>query len=356
MDAKADRADRGRRRGAWRSTRKRLVGGAAVAVAVGGWFAWSAFVGGGPAAAPPAALDSEDLVSMGERLKGHVRHLASEIGERHFMRPEALEEAAAYIEHSLGEAGFEVAGQRFTAGGVEVRNIEVEIAGAERPGEIVVIGAHYDTVSGTPGANDNGSGVAALIELARFFKEASMKTPPARTLRFVAFANEEPPFFQDPSMGSVVYAARCAERDESVVAMLALETMGWYSDEPESQKYPSPLLRAVYPGEGNFIGFIGNTESAGLVSRCVELFRGATDFPCEGAPMPDAVEMAGWSDHWAFWQIGAPAIMVTDTAPLRYPHYHEPTDTPDKVDFARLALVVEGLRAVVRGLVAAEEP
>ncbi len=363
MSAKANGVERGRRTDGRhrtrprRSARVRLVVGAVLAcAAIGGWFAWRALIGSGPAPAPPIALGTEGLADMSERLEGHVEHLAGKIGERHFAHPAALEEAAAYIERSFDGFGFKVRNQPFVAARVEVRNIEVEIAGDTRPDEIVVVGAHYDTASGTPGANDNGSGVAALIELARFFKVSSANAPPTRTLRFVAFVNEEPPFFQSSNMGSAVYAERCAERQESIVAMLSLETMGWYSDEPESQTYPSPALRAIYPGEGNFIGFIGNTGSAELITKSVSLFRAASSFPCEGAAMPGVVEMAGWSDHWAFWQIGAPAFMVTDTAPLRYPHYHEAEDTPDKVDFARLALVVEGLRAVITGIANDDAP
>jgi Zn-dependent M28 family amino/carboxypeptidase len=172
---------------------------------------------------------------------------------------------------------------------------------------------------------------------------------PEKTVRFVAFANEEPPFFQNEGMGSLAYARHCRERGDRVEAMLSLETIGYYSDEPGTQRYPPPL-GWFYPDTGNFVGFVGNTASGALVRRALSAFRRAAQFPSEGAALPAALEGVGWSDHWSFWQVGYPAIMVTDTAPFRYPHYHRPADTPEKLDYERMSRVATGLVAVVRSL------
>jgi Zn-dependent M28 family amino/carboxypeptidase len=220
------------------------------------------------------------------------------------------------------------------------------VGGTSRAAEIVVVGAHYDSVEGTRGANDNGSGVAALLAAARAFAQRSDR--PARTLRFVAFANEEPPYFQGSGMGSLVYARACRARGDRVVAMVSLETIGFYTDMPDTQHYPPPLGIA-YPSTGNFIGFVGNVASRALVRRAISAFRETTRFPSEGAALPEWMPGVGWSDHWSFWQAGYPAIMVTDTAPFRYPHYHDASDLPDKLSYDRMARVVDGI--VVDGIV-----
>ena len=178
-------------------------------------------------------------------------------------------------------AGYKVNRQSYQARGEPCHNLEVEIPGKTRGGEIVVVGAHYDSVSGCVGANDNGSGVAAVLALARAWSGRES----ARTLRFVAFVNEEPPFFQTEQMGSLVYARHCRQRNDNIVAMLSLETIGCYSDEPGSQKYPFPL-GMFYPSRGNFIGFVGNTANRRLVQQCIKTFRRLVAFPSEGAALP----------------------------------------------------------------------
>jgi Zn-dependent M28 family amino/carboxypeptidase len=283
-----------------------------------------------------------------DRLRGHVEALASRIGERHIWRPDALARAADYIRLSLVEAGHVPGVQPFVARGVTVYNIEAISRGTLPDAEAVVIGAHYDTISGSPGANDNGTGIAAMLELARRFA----RHPLPHTLRFVAFVNEEPPFFQTEEMGSLVYARAARQRGDRIRGMLALETMGYYSDEPGSQQYPDPL-GPLFPNTGNFIGVVGNPDSSDLVRRIHAAFTAHGDFPIQAAPLPADLPGAGWSDHWSFWQAGYPAVMVTDTAPFRYPWYHTADDTPDKVDFPRLSAVVDGLAATVRALAAA---
>jgi Zn-dependent M28 family amino/carboxypeptidase len=222
--------------------------------------------------------------------------------------------------------------------------IEAEILGSSPC--IVVVGAHYDSVFGAPGANDNGSGVAALLALARRFAARSTSC----TLRFVAFVNEEPPYFQTPRVGSLVYASRCKARGDQISAMLSLETIGCFSDKPRSQLYPVPGIRAFYPNTGNFIGFISNVRSRALLRRAISRFRQQEKLPSEGAALPSFVPGVGWSDQWSFWRQGYPAVMITDTALFRYPYYHTPADTPDKIDYERFALVVSGVEAVVADL------
>ena len=291
---------------------------------------------------PLKPLSDEERL-MAETLRRHVVAIASR--EHNVWRMPAFEEAAQYIEKAFAGLGYPVTAHRFLSGDAEVRNIEVEVKGAARATEIIVTGAHYDSVIGAVGANDNGSGVAAVIELARLFREAR----PARTLRFVAFANEEPPFFQSNEMGSRVYARDAKKRNENIVAMFSLETIGYYSDRPGSQRYPFPLS-FFYPSTGNFIAFVSNLASRPLLHEALASFRRHAEFPSEGVAAPAFIPGVDWSDQWSFWKEGYPALMVTDTAPYRYPYYHTMQDTPDKVDYERLARVVTGLYRMLREL------
>jgi Zn-dependent M28 family amino/carboxypeptidase len=280
---------------------------------------------------------------LADELKRYVTVLAKEIGERNLDHPEALAKAADYIEQELQKTGLKVERQTYQVKGQASSNLSAEIKG--KTDEIVLIGAHYDSVRGAPGANDNGSGIAALLALAR----RMAKDHPQRTLRLVAFVNEEPPYFQTADMGSVVNAKAAKERGDKITAMLSIETIGCYLDAPDSQHYPPPF-NLVYPSTGNFIAFVGNTESAELVKRIVGKFRHDVRFPSEGAAVLGSIEGVGWSDHWSFWQQGYAALMVTDTAPFRYKWYHTAGDTPEKIDYERTARVVEGLEIVIRDL------
>lgn len=277
-------------------------------------------------------------------MRAHVEALA-EIGERHIWRPDALTRTAEYIRMALAATGRLAGAQAYEARGVRVENIEAIAAGTSPDAEVVVVGAHYDTVPGSPGANDNGTGIAAVLELAERFAGRRH----AATIRFVLFVNEEPPFFHTEEMGSLVYARAARARGDRIRAMLSLETMGYYSDERGSQQYPGGL-EGLFPPVGNFIGIVGNPESAALVEEIRAAFTARTPFPIQAAVMPSDVAGAAWSDHWSFWQAGYPAVMVTDTAPFRYPYYHTAEDTPDKLDFARLADVVDGVEAAVTAL------
>ena len=282
-------------------------------------------------------------IGLRAELAADVQTLAGDIGERNMRRYGQLNAAAAFIEGSFSRAGLQPRRDTYELEGRACHNIETEIRGA-RP-QIVVIGAHYDSVFDSPGANDNGSGVAALLALARRFAGK----PTGQTLRFVAFVNEEPPYFQTEQMGSFVYARGCKARGDQISAMMSLETIGYFSDAPHSQKYP-PGISAFYPSTGNFIGFVGNFPSRALLRRAVASFREQGKIPSEGAALPSFIPGVAWSDQWAFWQCGYPAIMVTDTAPFRYPHYHEATDTPDKLEYDRFALVVSALEKTIAEL------
>jgi len=287
-------------------------------------------------ALPPLADADRDVA---ERLRRHVVAIASR--EHNLDHPEALESAAREIEAQLTGLRYVPAAQRFPVHGREARNIEIEISGVSVPGDIVLVGAHYDSVWGAPGANDNGSGVAALLELARRLRDAK----PERTLRLVWFVNEEPPYFQGPDMGSRWYAKRSLEKNERIVAMVSLETLGWYSEKPGSQRYPFPL-GLFYPSQGNFVAFVSNLGSRALMHEALAAFRRHAAFPSEGVAAPALVPGVEWSDHGSFWEQGYPAIMITDTALYRYPYYHEAGDTPDKVDYEQLARVVQGLHGM----------
>ena len=291
-----------------------------------------------------AAPLSASEIALRAELTADVRKLALDIGERNMPRYPQLNAAADFIEDSFSRAGLRPRRDTYELQGRACHNIEAEIRGV-RP-QIVVIGAHYDSVFGSPGANDNGSGVAALLALARRFAGK----PVGQTLRFVAFANEEPPYFQTEQMGSFVYASRCKARGDQISAMISLETIGYFSDAPRSQTYPSLGLGAFYPTTGNFIGFVGNFRSRTLLRRAISLFRRQEKLPSEGAALPSFIPGVGWSDQWAFWQHGYPGIMITDTAPFRYPHYHATTDTPDKLDYDRFALVVSGMERAIEEL------
>ena len=286
--------------------------------------------------------------SLAKELRRDVEALCA-IGPRNTFVPENLQAAADFIEK--GFAGYEVERQQYLAEDVSVANLIVEIRGTTHAEEIVVVGAHYDSVDESPGADDNASGVAALLALARRFANAK----PARTLRFVAWVNEEPPHFQTATMGSTVYARRCRSRNERIVAAVSLEMLGYYDDRPGSQQYPPPLA-ALYPDTAHFIGFAGNLGSRALVNQCVKAFRAHSTFPAYAAVLPELIPQTGWSDQWSFWQFGWPALMVTDTALYRNPHYHTASDTPETLDYERMAAVVEGLFGVVSSLVGPTQP
>jgi hypothetical protein len=291
---------------------------------------------------PPLTEEQRDLE---QELRSYVRQLAGEIGERNLFRYRELVAAADYIRTTLTSSGYAVGRQPYQVSGRTCENLDAGVRGIERPADILLIGAHYDSVQGSPGANDNATGVAAMLALARVFAN----TRPTCTVRFVAFANEEPPYFQSRHMGSRIYARQCRTKGERILLMLSLETIGFYSDDPHSQVYPFPFS-FFYPSTANFIAFVSNMENAPWVTRLLTAFRRHAQFPSEGGALWEWIPGVAWSDHWSFWKEDYPAVMVTDTAMNRDPHYHAATDTPDHVDFSRMARVVSGLRRVIAEL------
>jgi len=295
-------------------------------------------------ALPPLTAEEATLAAA---LKAHIATIAAR--EHNIAHHAELETVARHIEAALKSHGYVTGAQSFAAGGRTVRNIDAIIeprAAAPAP-ETIVVGAHYDSAPGTPGANDNASGAAAVIELARLLRELDGKT--GKRIRLVLFVNEEPPYFRSEDMGSLHYAKALAAAGERVTAMYSLETVGFYSSEPGSQHYPFPF-GLLFPDRGDFVAFVGLLGARPLLQRTIASFRSHTAFPSIGGVAPDIVPGIGWSDHWAFAKQGFPALMVTDTAPFRYPHYHRPSDTPDKVDVESLARVVKGIERVIRDL------
>ncbi|MCC7495372.1 MAG: M28 family peptidase [Fimbriimonadaceae bacterium] len=291
---------------------------------------------------PPASAAQQQLAA---ELRRDLAVLADEIGERHVFERHGLRRAERWLSSQLRAAGYRVERQEHTTSGEPVANLIAALPGTRRPAEMVVVGAHYDSVE-CPGANDNGSGAVAVLALARRFAAR----PGGRTLRLVEFVNEEPPFFWTDQMGSRVYARACRRRGDRIVAMLSLETLGYYTDAPDTQRYPLPLLGEFYPSEGNFVAWIGHLRHKRLLRHCLGTFRATTPFPSEGLAAASAVPGIGWSDHWAFWQEGYPAVLVTDSAVYRDPHYHQRSDTVEHLDYDRFARVVEGVERVVRDL------
>ena len=296
----------------------------------------------------PTLSSAED--QLRNALRSDVEMLSETIGQRNSLNYAGIEKAAEFLEAELNTAGYTVNHNKYQIDGKDYDNLEVEIKGNDRPDQIMLIGAHYDSVPFSPGANDNTSGTAATLELAKLFA----KTKPARTLRFVHFVNEEQPFARTENMGSLVYAKQAKAKGETIMAMFSLESLGYYTDRPNSQPYPAPLS-LFYPSVGNFISFIGNVDSRKLVRTAIHDFRLKAKFPSEGAALPNLIPGVGSSDHWSFWQMGYPAIMVTDTANYRDPNYHQSSDRAENLDYDRFARVTFGLAQVIADFTGTKE-
>jgi hypothetical protein len=292
---------------------------------------------------PPATAAEQELAG---RLRRHVTAIAS--APHNVAHYAELEKAARYIERELASLGYAPQFQVFDTDGRSVRNIEAVLAPHDATAETptLVIGAHYDSAGIAPGANDNGSGTAAVLELARLLKGLA---PRSTRLRLVLFVNEEPPYDRSQQMGSVRFAEALKARGERVSGMISLETLGCFFDEPGTQKYPSPF-GLVFPATANFLAFVAMPGSRSFLHEVIGPFRRHAEFPTIGGTAPDQVPGIGWSDHWSFWKEGFPAIMITDTALFRYPHYHKATDTPDKVDYDKLARITLGFEQTIRDL------
>jgi hypothetical protein len=280
-----------------------------------------------------------------DHLREHVTTLAQQIGERNLEHSDHLEAAAAYIRRYLEQNDYTVQEDSYVVRGKTVSNLFTFVGGPPKGKGIIVIGAHYDSVSGSPGADDNASGVAAVLELARILKDES----PDHPIMLAFFPNEEAPFFQTEEMGSLHLARTLERNSQQVAGMISIESVGYYSDQPHSQRYPSGFA-SFYPNTGNFVAFVSNLHSRVLLHSALAEFRSSTHFPSEGASLPSWVTGVSLSDQWSFWQAGFPAIMITDTPPFRNPHYHTATDAPDTLDYDRLARVVVGLKHVAMKL------
>lgn len=278
-----------------------------------------------------------------EELQRHVHRLAVDIGERHIGVPAKLQQAGHYIEQTWKAQGYRVTAYPYLAKGVECVNYEVSIPGVDYPEEIILIGAHYDSVPGCPAANDNGSGIATLLALSRCMRGVHTSV----TVRFVAFVNEEPPFFYWGNMGSMIYARLARERGDKIQFMVSLETIGCYSELPRSQHYP-PLFKHFYPDAGNFIAFVSNLRSRAVMRKAVKAYKAVSDFPIEHVATLAAVPGVSWSDHLSFWRKGYKAFMITDTAFYRYPYYHTPMDTYEKLNYPRFTQMSRGLLAMFK--------
>ncbi|BDU73574.1 hypothetical protein METEAL_27480 [Mesoterricola silvestris] len=270
--------------------------------------------------------------------------LAETLAPRDSGHPENLDRVAAYVEARFRETGAKVTTQPYTVEGRIYRNVIAHFGPEEGP--LIVVGAHYDTYGATPGADDNGSGVAGLLELAGLLAMESQHHP----IDLVAYTLEEPPFFRTEHMGSAHHAKGLKDAGRRVKAMVALEMIGTFSDAPQSQGYPIGLLKLFYPSQGNFIAVVGNLGGFGLTRLVKGAMRSATPLPVRSMNAPKTLPGIDFSDHRNYWKEGFPAVMVTDTAFNRNHAYHEAGDTPGRLDYRRMALVVKGVREVVAAL------
>ncbi len=286
--------------------------------------------------------EQQPLQDLEEALREHVIMLSERIGERGCYRYHNLTRAAVYISDALKKMGYDPEEHHYTIGNADYHNIIATREGRTHPEQIIIAGAHYDTVPGTPGADDNASGVAGILELARFF----LRTEPDKTVQFIAFVNEEPPFYRTSKMGSRVFTKAAKKRKENIIAMFSFEMIGFFSDEKGSQHYPFGITMG-YPDRANFISIVGDLRSRKFVREAAQIFRKHSLLDIQWVSMPRFIAGIEFSDHWSFWKAGYRAAMITDTAFYRYAHYHSPFDTHEKLDYRRMAQVVTGFYHVL---------
>ncbi|PQO27261.1 M28 family metallopeptidase [Blastopirellula marina] len=290
-----------------------------------------------------------ELLDLEERLFLHVDRLAGLIGPRTLKRPTSIDAAISYIRGQWQASGYNVDNETYDALGDTATNLIAEIPGSRRPQEIVLLGAHYDTVPETPGADDNASAVAVLLEVARLLKDHIGK----RTVRYVAFACEEPPYYHVDAMGSQHHAREAKRRGDKIVGMLCLEMVGYFRDEPGTQVVPKTIpkwLHGLFPKRGNFLTAVGNLRSWQLVYHFRRGFKRGSKMPLFSIALPEAIREIRMSDNSSFWDQGYPALMLTDTSFLRNPHYHEPTDTPNTLNYGTMAQVTLGVASAMKRL------
>jgi hypothetical protein len=289
-----------------------------------------------------ASSERDAWAGLRADLESTVRTLALEIGIRNVADGAALERARDFVAGELQWRLGAVRQETYEAEGQGLANLVAEVPG--QSGEIVLLGAHYDSAPGSPGANDNATGVAVLLAVAR----ALAGTRPLRTVRLVAFTAEEDPHYQTDLMGSVVHARGCRERGEQVTAMVSLDEVGYFTREPRSQGYPFPL-NLIYPSVGDFLAVVGNFRSRRLVRAVAAPLR-SSGITVRDAAVPGFLAGVGASDHWSFWQSGYPAVLVTDTANFRYRPFHTPDDLPDQLDTGELSRVAVGVASAIAEL------
>jgi len=292
---------------------------------------------------------NESRQSIEEQLVLHVDRLAGLIGPRTLGKPKTIEATVGYLRNQWGSMGYEVSDEKFDALGEQATNLIVTKSGSHFPEEHVVLGAHYDTVVSTPGADDNASAVAVLLEVSRLLKKHVGK----RSIRYVAFACEEPPYFNLDSMGSQHHARQSRQRGDRILGMLCLEMVGYFRDELGSQQVPSSIpkfLHRFFPRRGNFLAAVGNLKSWKLSYRFRRGFKRGTRLPLFSIVLPEKINEIRLSDNSSFWDQGYPALMLTDTSFLRNPHYHQATDTPDTLDYSRMTDVTLGVASAIRRL------
>ncbi|MGB7328256.1 MAG: M28 family peptidase [Rubripirellula sp.] len=293
---------------------------------------------------------NRDHDQIDANLRLHVDRLAGLIGVRTLQKPKTIQATIGYIEGQWSEMGYTSERQCYDAIGDEATNLIVERSGSKRADEIVLLGAHYDTVFSTPGADDNASAVAVMLEVSRLLRDHTGK----RTARYVAFACEEPPYFNVDAMGSQHHARQSRGRSDKIVGMLCLEMVGYYSLHKGSQAIPPAIpkwLHRFFPKRGNFLAAVGNMPSWNLNWQFRRGFkRGTRRMPLFSICLPEKVNEIRLSDNSSFWDQGYPALMLTDTSYLRNPNYHQATDTPETLDYPRMTDVTLGVAAAMRRL------
>jgi Zn-dependent M28 family amino/carboxypeptidase len=315
-----------------------------LAVAVAGLiFLVAALVMTNPAKPRPFA---SGVAAEPSRLRSDVEELTGLPGYRCFERPDDLDRAAEWVRSALEASGLPVEDQPYVVGGRSFRNFIARYGPTGAP--LLVIGAHYDVCGEQPGADDNASAVAGLLELARLL--GRHRPDVAHRIELALWPLEEPPNFRTPAMGSAVHASSLAAGNARAGAMICLEMLGYFSDEPGSQEFPAPGMGLLYPTRGNFIAVVGNVSSFAFTRDVKVRMAGATELPVRSINAPALVPGVDFSDHYNFWKHGWDAVMITDTAFYRNPNYHQITDTPDTLDYQRMAQVVTGVYAAMTTL------
>jgi len=283
-----------------------------------------------------------ELIQMKKEMTSDIEYL-QKLGPRNSENETSYKQlrlCEEWIKQKWESQGYRVKKHTFSIKGREYSNLEIEVKGRTAPSEIIILSAQYDTLPDSPGANNNGSGMAILFQLSRLLR----KHTPERTLRFINFVNEEDPFFGTEMMGSYQYAKRCYQLREDIKAMLSMDALGIYKEEPGSQRLPFPFSM-FYPDRGNFLAFIGNLRSRKSMVEATKGFKKGSSFPIEAGVVPEWVEAADWSDHRSFWQFGYPGIMVTDTGGFRSIYHTTKEDTMEKLNFDAMARIVIGMYA-----------